>query len=82
MNAVGSGGGDDGDLRALPLAVGGGVRVCDDVELAHGLDAEELAAGAAGGDVDERCSGVLDAVEQVEIVLRAAATDGEHISHR
>ena len=44
------------------------------------FDAEELAGGAAGGDVDQRRAGVLDAVEQVEIVLRAAAGDGEHVA--
>ena len=67
-------------MRALTLAVAGGVGVGDDVELADGVDAEELAAGAAGGDVDERGSGVLDAVEEEEIVLRAAAGDGEHVA--
>ena len=80
VELVGAAGGDDGDLRALALAVGGGVGVGDDVELADGVDAEELAGGAAGGDVDERGAGVLDAVEEEEIVLRAAAGDGEHVA--
>ena len=80
VELVGAGGGDDGDLRAFALAVGGGVGVGDDVELADGVDAEELAGGAAGSDVDERGAGVLDAVEEEEIVLRAAAGDGEHVA--
>jgi hypothetical protein len=82
VEGVGAAGGDDGDLGALALAVGGGVGVGDDVELADGVDAEELAGGAARGDVDERGSGVLDAVEEVEIVLGAAAGDGEHVAYR
>ena len=82
VEGVGAAGGDDGDLRAVALAVGGGVGVGDDVELADAVDAEELAGGAAGGVVDERGSGVLDAVEEEEIVLRAAAGDGEHAADR
>ncbi len=80
MKVVGSGGGDDGDLRAVAFAVGGGVGVGHDVELADAVDAEELAGGAAGRDVDERGAGVLDAVEEIEIVLRAAAGDREHVA--
>ena len=53
MELVRSAGGDDADLRALALAEGGGVGVAGDVELAHSIDAEKLAAGAAGRDVDE-----------------------------
>ena len=80
VEVVGAAGGDDGDLCALALAVGCGVGVGDDVELADGLYAEELAGGSAGADIDERCAGVLDSVEQVEVVLRAAAGDGEHVA--
>ena len=38
--------------------------------------------GPAGGGVDQRGAGVLDAIEQEEIVLRAAAGDREHAAHR
>ena len=82
MQRVCSRGGDDRDLRAVALAVAGAVGVGDDVEFAHRVDAEQLAAGAAGRDVDERGSGVLDSVEEEEIVLRAAAADGKHVAHR
>ena len=82
VELVGAGGGDDGDLRAIALAVGSGVGVGDDVEFANAVDAEELAGGAAGSDVDERCAGVLDAVEEEEIVLGATARDGEHVANR
>ena len=78
--SIGAGGGDDADLRAVALAVGGAVGVGDHVEFAHCVDAEQLAAGAAGRDVDERGAGVFDAVEEEEIVLRTAAADGEHVA--
>src|SRR6202035_1026177 len=52
MQLIGAASGDDADLRALAFAEGGGVGVAGDVELAHGIDAEQLAAGAAGRDVD------------------------------
>ncbi len=79
---IGAGGGDDADLRAVALAVAGAVGVGCHVELAHCIDAEQLAAGAAGRDVDERSAGVFNAIEQEEIVLRAAAADGEHVADR
>jgi hypothetical protein len=41
-----------------------------------------LPAGAAGSHVDERSAGVLDAVEQEEIVLRASAGDRKHVADR
>ena len=82
VELVGAAGGGDGYLRAVALAVGGGVGVGDDVELANAIDAEELAGGPAGGGVDQRRAGVLDAIEEEEIVLRAAAGDGEHAAHR
>ena len=73
VNSVGPRSGDDGDLCAGPLAVRCGVGVGDDVELAHRLYAEQLAAGPARRYVDQRRAGVLDAVQQVEIVLRPPA---------
>ena len=80
MQGVGAGAGDDADLCAVALAVGGAVGVRDHVELAHGFNAEQLAAGAAGRDVDERSAGVFNAVEQEEVVLRSAAANGEHVA--
>ena len=53
MQSVGAAGGDDADLRALALAECGGVGVAGDVELAHGIDAEQLAAGATRRNIDE-----------------------------
>ena len=80
VNVVVAGCGDDGDLRAGALAVVSSVGVADDVEFAHGLDAKQLAAGAAGSDVDQRSAGVLDSVQQEEIVLRPASGDGKHVA--
>ena len=82
MEIIRSGGGDDGYLRALALAVGGGVGIRDDVEFPDSFDAQELAGCSPRRNVDQRCARVLDAVEQVEIVLRAASRDSEHVANR
>ena len=82
VERVGAAGGGDGYLGSVALAVRGRVRVGDDIELVNAIDPEELAGGSAGGGVDERCAGVLDPIEQEEIVLRAAAGGGEHAAYR
>ncbi len=55
----------------------GAVIVALDIEFAHGIHAEELAAGSAGSHVVFCGAGEFDAVEQEEILLRAIAVDGE-----
>ena len=80
VEGVGSGGGRDGDLCAGSLAIFGSIGIGHHVEFADGVDAEELPTGAAGGVVNDRGSGVFDAVQQEEIFLGAAARDGEHIA--
>src|SRR6185312_4317780 len=82
VDVVCAGHGDDADLRSSALAVVCSVGIGDDVEFAHGIHAEKLTAGASGCDVDKRCSGVFNAVQEEEIVLRAAAGDGKHVAHR
>ena len=52
MQLIGTRGGDDAHLSAGPLAILDAIGVGDDVELADGIDAEQLAAGAAGSVVD------------------------------
>ena len=73
--------GDDIDLRAGTFAVFGSVGVFHHGEFAHGVNAEKLAAEAAGRVVDFRCAGEFDAIEQEEIFLRAAAGDGKHVAN-
>ena len=82
VERVRAGGRHDGNLCALALAVTCRVGIRDDVELADGIDAKELARGSAGSDVDQRSPRVLHSVEQEEIVLRAAARDDEHVADR
>ena len=80
VELVGSVGGDDVDLRAGTLAVFGAVGVFDDGKFADGVDAEQLTAEAAGRVVDFGGAGEFDAVEEKEILLRAAAGDREHVA--
>ena len=82
VQSVGAGIGDDRDLRAIALAEAGTVSVGDDVELAYRVDAEQLAAGSAGRDVNKRSAGIFDSIEKEEIVLWATATDGKHVADR
>ena len=71
-----------GDLRAIALAVGGGVSVADHVELVNAVDAQQLTGRAARSGIDQRRAGVLNAIQQEEIVLRAAPGDREHAADR
>src|SRR6202007_555573 len=80
VQLIGAGTGNDADLRAIALAIGSAIRVGCYVEFAYRVDAEQLAAGAAGRDVDERCAGVLNTIQQEEIVLRAGASAGGRVS--
>ena len=80
VQLIGARSGDDADLRAVAFAVGGAIGVGRHVELAHRIDAEQLAARSAGRHVDERRTGVFDAVQQKQIVLRAAAAHREHVA--
>ena len=80
MEVVGSGAGDDDDLRAGTLAVLGSIGVAEDVEFLDGFDTEQLLAGAAGLHVVLGGSGEFDAVKEEEILLRAVAGDGEIVA--
>ena len=62
MQFVRTGGGNNGNLGAVPLAVCGRVSVGHDIELSNRIDPEKLAAGAAGSDVDKRSARIFDAV--------------------
>ncbi len=79
---VSSRSGDDRYLRARALAVIRAISIADHVEFADRVHSQQLPAGAARGYVDERGPGVLDSVQQKEIVLRAPAGDGVHIADR
>ena len=69
-------------LRSVALAITRAIRVSDHVELTHCVDAQQLATGSSRSDVDQRCSGVLNAVEQEYIILRTTPADSEHVAHR
>src|SRR5580700_3102157 len=68
---------DDNDLSAGVLAEFSAVGIALDAEFAHGLDAEEHAAGSARLHIVFGGAGVFHAIEQEEILLRAIAGDGE-----
>ncbi len=82
MNRIGSGGRHDRDLRSLAFAIAGRVGIGHDVELAHRIHAQQLAARAARSDIDQRSARVLHSVEQVEIVLGPASGDRKHTADR
>ena len=73
VKLIGAGLRDDDDLAAGMLAEFGAVVVALHVEFAHGVDAEQLAAGPAGLHVVFGGAGEFDAVEQKKILLRAIA---------
>ena len=79
VQRVGSGLRHHADLRAGALAVFGAVGVGEDVEFAHGVDAQQFAADAAGRDGELARSGVFDAVQQDQIVHRAAGPSTENV---
>src|SRR5579884_2079341 len=81
VKLVCSGSRDDTDLRAGALAVLGAIGIRNYIELAYGIDAEQLPACAARGVVDFRSPGVFDAIQQKKNFLRAVAGDGEHVAH-
>src|SRR5579875_2402613 len=73
---------DDEHLRARPFAVLGAVCVAEHVKLAHGIDAEQFLARAAGLHIVLSRGGGLHAIQQEEVLLRAIARDGKVIAHR
>src|SRR5258706_11164348 len=78
VKRVGAGCGHDADLRARPLAEFRAVSIGNDVELAHGLDAQKLSARAARRDVDLGRAGVLHSVQQKKVFLRTAPRNGDN----
>src|SRR5690348_8943552 len=62
MQFVGPGSGHDTHLAARTLAVFGAVGVAHHIEFADGINSQQLAAGPAGGVVDDGCSGEFDPV--------------------
>ena len=81
MRLIGPGGRHDADLRAGSLAVLRSVVLADHVELTHGFHAQQLPAGAARCRIDLRRAGVLDAVQQEQILLPPPSRHGEHVPH-
>ena len=72
--------GHDPYLPARPLAVFGAVGVAQHVEFPHRIDAQQLLAGSSGLHVVFRRAGVLDAIQQKQILLRPIAGDREIVS--
>src|SRR5690349_10445665 len=68
---------DDDDLAAGMLAEFGAVGITLHIEFAHGVDAQQRAAGASGLHVVFGGAGVFDSVQQKQILLRAIAGDRE-----
>ncbi len=80
VQLIGPGLRDCADLRAGAFSVLGAVGVGEDVEFADGVDAEQIAADAAGRDGELAGAGVFDAVQQEQILVAAAAFDGKRIA--
>jgi len=74
---VGAGLRGDNDLAARMLSEFGAVRISLDVKFADGINAEELPTGTAGGHVVFGRAGVLDAVEEEDVLLGAIAGHGK-----
>jgi hypothetical protein len=70
MHLVRPGLGDDQNLRAGTLAVLRTIGIAKQVEFPHGVDAQQLLAGAAGLHVVLRRAGEFHAVQQEQILLR------------
>jgi len=77
---IGAGLREDYNLAAGMFAEFGAVRVSLHVEFADGVHAEQHAAGATGLHIVFGGAGVLDAVEEKEILLRAVTLDGKVIA--
>src|SRR5579871_3937742 len=71
---------DDTDLPARTFPIFGAIGVKDHIELAHGFHSEQLAARTARRDIDFRRACVLDAVEQVQVLLRTSSGDRKHVA--
>ena len=81
MKIVASGLSHDQHLRPRPLSVLGAIRIAQHVELAHGVDAQQLLAGAARLHIVLGRAGELDAVEQEQILLRTIAVRRRNYFH-
>lgn len=77
MDPIGAGLRHDDDLssRSLPILSPIGVR--QQVELAHGIDAEHVAADAPWCYRELVRAGVLNAVHKEQVVLRQQSADGK-----
>ncbi len=71
---------DDDNLAAGMLAEFGAIGVALHIKFAHGVHAEQHAAGAAGLHIVFGGAGILNAIEEKEILLRAIALDGKIIA--
>src|SRR5260221_9147802 len=80
VELVGSGRGYDVNLRPRALAVLGAVGILDHGKLAHGIHTQKLTTYTAGSVVNLRSPGELDAVQQIQILLRAPARYGKHVA--
>jgi hypothetical protein len=69
----------DAHLAARLLAVLGAVGVAKDIELPDRIDAEQLAAGAARRHIVLGRTGVLDPVQEEQVLLRPVAGHGKHV---
>src|SRR5947208_912749 len=82
MQIVIAGGRNDRNLSARPLPIVRSISVAYCIEFPHRLHSQQLTARAARRDVDKRSSGVFNAVQQKQVVLRTPPGDRKHVSHR
>src|SRR5262245_22740868 len=68
VECVGPGLSDDQDLCSGTLAVLGAIRVPEDVELSHCIDAEQFLAGSSGLHVVFRGAGEFNSIQQENIL--------------
>ncbi len=80
MERVGSGAGDDADLRSGALSIFGGVGIGEDIELADSVDPQQFTARATGRDGELARAGVFDAIQQEQIVSGAPSRYGERVA--
>ena len=59
---------DHAHLPARSFTVFGGVGICEHIEFAYRIDSQEITAGSSRGDGQLAGSGVLDPVEQKQIL--------------
>src|ERR1700686_5425012 len=80
MKVVGSVRGDNVDLSARTFSVLSAVGVLYHSKFTYGVDAQKLTACSSGGVVDFGSAGKFHAIQQEEVLLRAAAGNGKHVA--